>query len=336
MIESLDITRTTYRVADFLSWQRSGNLRLRPPFQRNSVWSGKAKSFFVDSLVRGFPVPLIFIQDKTDPKTYEPERLVVDGQQRLRTILSFVDRRCLKDHQVSDAFAVLRIHNPELAGMSFEHLPKEIRDRILGFQFSVHVLPSTTPNAALLEIFARMNATGTKLNDQELRNARFAGAFKQVAYDLAYSQLENWLRWRVFREAQLARMLEVEQVSELLMFLLDGMRAKSQAAINATYRRHEDSFPQDKASRKRFSHVFDVLEAVFGRAGEDSDKRDDIRPFRNQSWFYTIFAFVHDQCFGNYIGSRKTSTKPIRIDKGRLVTHLAKRAASLTSVVSLK
>ena len=66
--QSLDITRTTYRVADFLSWQRGSNLNLRPPFQRGSVWSAKAKSFFIDTVVRGFPVPLLFIQDKTDPR----------------------------------------------------------------------------------------------------------------------------------------------------------------------------------------------------------------------------------------------------------------------------
>src|SRR5712691_4185865 len=40
--QSLEITRTTYRVADFLSWQRGSNLNLRPPFQRGSVWSAKA------------------------------------------------------------------------------------------------------------------------------------------------------------------------------------------------------------------------------------------------------------------------------------------------------
>src|SRR4051812_37812724 len=109
--QSLDITRTTYRVADFLSWQRGSNLNLRPPFQRGSVWSPKAKSFFIDTVVKGFPVPLLFIQDKTDPKTYEPKRLVVDGQQRIRTVLAFVDIACLSDRQDSDSFTVLRMHN---------------------------------------------------------------------------------------------------------------------------------------------------------------------------------------------------------------------------------
>ena len=195
----LSITRTNYRVSDFLAWQRHGALDLRPPFQRGAVWSKKAKSFFIDSIVRGFPVPLLFLKDETDPDTYEPKRLVVDGQQRLRTVLAFLDRDALADANDDDQFTVLRSHNsdPEICGRAFQQLPLPVRDRILEFQFSVHVLPPGTPNRVLLEIFARMNATGTQLNEQELRNAEWSGEFKQTAYNLSYDQLENWLDWGV-------------------------------------------------------------------------------------------------------------------------------------------
>src|SRR5690348_4466125 len=107
MSEIMNITRTMYKVSDFLSWQRSGQLDLRPPFQRGSVWSKRAKSYFIDTLLRGFAVPIIFLQDETDPKTYEIKRLVVDGQQRLRTVLAYVDHSCLSDAEESDDFAIL-------------------------------------------------------------------------------------------------------------------------------------------------------------------------------------------------------------------------------------
>lgn len=330
--QSLDITRTTYRVADFLSWQRGSNLDLRPPFQRGSVWSAKAKSFFIDTIVKGFPVPLLFIQDKTDPKTYEPKRLVVDGQQRIRTAIAFVDRACLSDRQESDDFTVLRMHNPELAGKRFQQLAAEVRERILNFQFSVHVLPSTTPSAAILEIFARMNATGTKLNDQELRNAAFAGAYKQLAYELAYAELEYWINWRIFTDTQLARMTEVELTSELLMFLMEGARGKSQPAITATYKEYDDEWPHEKLARRRFNHVFDLLSAVYGRVGEDTKRHgDDVKAFRNQSWFYTLFCFVHDRCFPNYLKSSSPATAAVRIDRDALVRHLVRRSKALES-----
>ena len=328
--QSLDITRTTYRVADFLSWQKSGNLNLRPPFQRGSVWSAKAKSFFIDTLVKGFPVPLLFIQDKTDPKTYEPKRLVVDGQQRIRTVLAFIDIGCLLDRQKSDTFTVLRMHNADLAGKHFEQLPAYLRERILNFQFSVQVLPSTAPNAALLEIFARMNATGTRLNEQELRNAAFAGAFKQFAYELAYAQFDNWIRWRIFGDTQLARMKEVELTSELLMFLVEGIRAKNQLAITRTYKECDDEFSHEKVARRRLMHVFDLLSAVFGQIGDRTDRSgDSIKPFRSQSWFYTLFAFVHDRCFSTYFQSAGATATAKRVDRDALVRHVARRAKAL-------
>ena len=325
----LNITRTTYRVADFLSWQRRGNLELRPPFQRGSVWSAKAKSFFIDSLVKGYPVPLLFIQDKTDPKTYEPQRLVVDGQQRLRTVLAFVDPGSLKDREGTDLFTVLDMHNHAMAGRRFEQLSADVREGILNFEFSVHVLPSTTPNAVLLEIFARMNATGTKLNFQELRNAAFSGAFKYIAYELAYSQLDRWIHWKIFTDTQVARMLEVELTSELLMFLMGGPAAKSQAAIKRAYGHYDDEFPYDTVARKRLQYLFNILEHVYGQSSDPGDpKADPIAALRSQSWFYTAFTFVHDLAFGDYLTAKRPGAAT-KVDDRALGRHFARRARSL-------
>lgn len=65
MHDPMKITRTMYTISDFLAWQRGGQLDLRPPFQRGSVWNTRAKSYFIDTLLRGFAVPIIFLQDET-------------------------------------------------------------------------------------------------------------------------------------------------------------------------------------------------------------------------------------------------------------------------------
>jgi uncharacterized protein with ParB-like and HNH nuclease domain len=84
--------RTQYRVGDFVSWQREGTLKLNPNFQRRPVWRKGAKSYLIDTIIRGLPVPIIFLRDlRTDIKTLKAARDVVDGQQRIRTILSFID-----------------------------------------------------------------------------------------------------------------------------------------------------------------------------------------------------------------------------------------------------
>jgi hypothetical protein len=87
--------RTQYRVGDFVAWQRDGALELNPNFQRRPVWKKGAKSYLIDTILRGLPMPIIFLRDlRADLKTFKAKRDVVDGQQRIRTILSFIDPTC--------------------------------------------------------------------------------------------------------------------------------------------------------------------------------------------------------------------------------------------------
>src|SRR5437867_2312048 len=134
--------KTVFKVSDFLSWQRAGSLVLSPAFQRRPVWPSGAKSFLIDTIIRGIPVPIIFLRQRTNPKTLEPFREVVDGQQRLRTVISFIDAALLHDFDaLKDAFTVDAIHNedPDIAGKRFRDLSPAIRQRLLDYDFSVQV-----------------------------------------------------------------------------------------------------------------------------------------------------------------------------------------------------
>jgi uncharacterized protein with ParB-like and HNH nuclease domain len=103
----INIAKTVYKVSDFLSWQWSNSLVLSPSFQRRSVWPKAAKSFLIDTVVRGLPIPIIFLREQTDLNTLEPIREVVDGQQRLRTLISFIEPDLLKDFDPErDSFVV--------------------------------------------------------------------------------------------------------------------------------------------------------------------------------------------------------------------------------------
>ena len=176
---SLNVSKTQYRVSDFLSWQRAKTLILSPRFQRNSVWSAGAKSYLIDTIAQGLPIPIIFLRERlSDLGSLEPKREVVDGQQRLRTLISYIEPTLLDDYNPSrDDFKVKAVHNEDLAGLGFADLSTELQQRILNYEFSVHVLSSGVDDREVLSIFARMNSTGTKLNPQELRNAQYHGAF---------------------------------------------------------------------------------------------------------------------------------------------------------------
>lgn len=240
------IQRTVFKVNDFLSWQRIGSLSMSPNFQRRPVWPEGAKSLLIDTVVRGVPIPIIFLRQRTDLQTLEPRREVVDGQQRLRTLISYVDPSLLGPalDPNRDIFTVKRNHNKDLAGKSFKDLPASTRQLILDYEFSVHVLPSDTGDREVLQIFARMNSTGFKLNNQELRNAEWFGEFKTLAYELAYEQLDRWRNWRVFSETDIARMLEVEETSDMMLTMLRGIQPRRKKPLDKAYKDFDPELPQ--------------------------------------------------------------------------------------------
>ncbi len=117
-----DLVPSHAPVTDFVAWNRRNELVLNPPFQRRSVWKLGARSYFIDTLIRGLPVPLIFLRERTDIDRQETVRDVVDGQQRLRTVLTFIDD---KSTPADERFTVMPEHNsdPAIAGKRFRELP---------------------------------------------------------------------------------------------------------------------------------------------------------------------------------------------------------------------
>lgn len=300
---SLNVNKTQYKVSDFLSWQRANTLVLSPSFQRRSVWNTGTKSYLIDTIVNGLPIPIIFLREqKSDLGSLEPKREVVDGQQRLRTLISYIEPSLLSDHNPErDDFQVRSIHNPGLANRTFSQLPEDLRQRILDYQFSVHVLPSGVDDRAVLGIFARMNSTGVKLNPQELRNAQFFGAFKTSMYSTALSHLPRWRAWKIFREEDIARMNEVELTSEFALLALSGLTAKSGKSLDQLYRRQDEHFPEREEIEGRLNTIMATIEDKLASLNE-------FRTFRRKALFYGLFAFLYECQFG--IGSQLKPMKP--------------------------
>src|ERR1700747_1619607 len=83
--------RSTFTALDFSGWRDSGALVIVPKFQRRGVWTTPAKSYFIDTLLRGMPVPPIYLRMMSGPMPNRPIHEVVDGQQRISSVLDFID-----------------------------------------------------------------------------------------------------------------------------------------------------------------------------------------------------------------------------------------------------
>lgn len=301
------VSKTHYKVSDFISWAKASTLILSPSFQRRSVWPAGAKSYLIDTIVRGLPIPIIFLREqKTDLDSLEPKREVVDGQQRIRTLLTFVQSSLIKGFDpAKDAFTIKKTHNKELADKTFKDLPTEVKQAILDYQFSVHILPSSVDDREVLQIFARMNSTGLKLNPQELRNAAFFGEFKTSMFAISAEQLQRWRTWRIFTESQISRMGEVEITSEFAqMMIKKGVVGKTQKAIDNLYKDNDEAWPERVEFERRFRYCMQELDTSVGADLANS-------AFRNRSAFHALFAVLYDACFGMGSDLKRKKAEPL-------------------------
>ena len=242
-----------YSVRDFEEWRERGELILAPKFQRREVWSTKARSYLIDTILRGKPIPKVYMRQDINPETRKVTREIVDGQQRLQTVLTFI----------KDGFKISKAHNEDYGGRFFSGLDQETQRDVLKYEFVVDLLQDM-PDNEVYDLFARINTYSEKLKDQELRNAKFFGEFKSCVYLMSKEFSTFFETNKIFSSKQILRMTEAEFISELLIAMQEGIKDRSKTGIDAAYRRYDDTFPNRKTHEKRFRETMDAIAAVIG------------------------------------------------------------------------
>ena len=105
-----------YSISDFYEWYKKGLLELQPKYQRRETWSNNAKSYLIDTILRNIPIPKLYIRQEINVDENKIFREVVDGQQRLRAIFSFLNGES----------QIFKIHNDKYGGSLFNDLPDKI------------------------------------------------------------------------------------------------------------------------------------------------------------------------------------------------------------------
>ena len=161
-------TTSAYTPADFLEWRESGILELVPKFQRRSVWKKPARGALIDSLIQEMPIPPIYLRNIQSSDKKKVVRQVVDGQQRIRSVLDFID----------DKYQLSKTLDRDYAGCSFSDLNDDIQRKISTYSFVCQVFQGID-DSEVLEVFARLNSYAVGLNAQEKRNGIYFGYFQK-------------------------------------------------------------------------------------------------------------------------------------------------------------
>lgn len=271
-----------YSISDFLEWDEKGQLILNPKFQRRNVWTPTARSFLMDTIVRGKPIPKVFLRQKINVQTRQSVRDVVDGQQRLRTILSYV----------KDGFVINPKHNPTYGGRYFSELSEiddSIQENILKFEISTDLLVNL-PDSEVLDIFSRLNSYSVTLNEQEKLNANHFGPFKTLADEIAHTYNSFWTNNKILRDAEILRMADVTMTADLLVAMIEGIRSKKE--VSKFYASYETNFTADPILlMSNFGHIISDIQNIFQDGLKDTE-------YRRIHIFYTLFTTLYHLRFG--------------------------------------
>lgn len=270
---------TVQQVTWFLDLHRTNQLDLEPPYQRKSVWSPKDRRFFLDTIFRNYPCPPIFVHKTITDEGFTVYH-VVDGKQRLETVLQFAQNLITLDKQFGDT---------TLNGKNFSELSTDQKRIFWDYVFGVEFL-DIADNADVNKVFDRVNRNQRNLKPQELRHARHSGWFISDVEE--ESEDSFWESFKITTKARSKRMDNVQFVSELMLIILDKkIMGFSQEYLDEKTALYEDIEDEDldidtddyKKRRQEIKDFINEMEKCNGAI---------LKHAKTQGDFYSLWALI--------------------------------------------
>lgn len=233
-----------------------------PNFQRGFVWTYRQASRFIESLLLGFPVPGIFLW--RNPTT---EKLViVDGQQRLRTLGSFY-REVFKGREfvLPEKTSPYQETHPRFQKRTYRGLEEEDRRRLDNSIIHATIVQQERPprdDSSIYYLFERINTEGTPLQPQEIRSAIYQGPFIDLLGDI-----NRVPEWRAIYGPESARMKDRELILRFfaLFYALDDYARPMKEFLNRYCARNRDLAEQPGAElADLFNDTIQAIQAIVG------------------------------------------------------------------------
>lgn len=269
-------------IANFYEGYELKKYNFEPPYQRRSLWTEEKKSFFIDSILKNYPIPPIFLHQKIDDKTGKTTYDVIDGKQRLTAIIEFIENEIPVTDESGEA-----LENNPIAGLFF----KDFENKELATyksRFWRYVIPieyvDTGEQEVIDSIFDRLNRNGEPLTGQELRHSSYYGTPLLGLLE----EITKTPFWKKRLEAvDHTRMEEIEFLSELLFLIIEGHELHSnQKQLDELYAKYANDPGTDyDLVRRSFFEISAYMESL----GVDYEARK----VRGVSHLYGLFGLSH-------------------------------------------
>ena len=273
----MNILGNNYSVKELLDMLDRADLTINKEYQRGAqLWPQGARSYFIDTILEKFPFPKLYIYEHIDSPFNELTRELVDGQQRLMTIVDFVKGK----------FALTGTES-NFSGLRFEELDGETQRDFLSYTVSVDVIRDAT-NDQILQLFRRMNAYTLPLNTAEKRHSQFQGEFKWAINRLSAELNSFFLEFGVFTRRQIVRMADAELLTDCILAMENGIVNTTPTLLENIYQIYDGEFREEEEVVERFREVFHFISEHFF----ELRKSHMMKPY---SLYSLITAMVHSR-----------------------------------------
>jgi hypothetical protein len=248
----LIITTSNYAVLELIEMIQRKDLVVNQEYQRGTgLWGDGPSSYFIDTILEKYPFPKIYLQESLHLKDKKVKKEIVDGQQRINTILRFYNNE----------FSLRK--ESKYSGLKFKDLDDSAQEAFLGYSVSVDVIRSAT-RAEVLQMFRRMNAYTLPLNSAEKRHSTYQGQFKWFVNNIADDFGDFFVQFQVFTGRQMVRMQDSELIADLCVAIERGIVSQSPSDLSGVYKKYDESFPAQKEYNEI---IFDTLNFVRSHFG---------------------------------------------------------------------
>ncbi|WP_421595264.1 DUF262 domain-containing protein [Rahnella sp. PD4] len=241
----IETNSITPRVSDLYKQIRDGSLILKPPFQRNFVWTMRHQEEFIDTILKGFPFPEVYICDgDIDTVTFNSTTLVIDGQQRLTTIKRYIEGVDTENFNKT----------PE-----YKDLSKEQKESFLGYKVVVRNI-GKVEETTIREVFRRINLTKFSLDAIEIQNAIYDGEFIRTAKEILDSiKIEDY---GVLKSSELDRMADLHYILLIMSTIENNGYFSQDSELEDIIERYNEKYPRKEDMKKLLIMVFALVDEM--------------------------------------------------------------------------
>ncbi|RYE43854.1 MAG: DUF262 domain-containing protein [Hyphomicrobiales bacterium] len=245
----MKIEESKHSIAELIELYKRRDLTVNEEYQRAPrLWPPAARSYFIDTILSGYPFPKIYLWETLNRSSMKPQREIVDGQQRMTSIIDYRDNK----------FA-LGGNSAKYAGLRFSDLTDDQREEFLMYTVSCDVIRNAR-RAEILQMFRRMNAYTLPLNEAEKRHSEYFGPFKSWVNALVDKWGGLFTDWKVLSSRSIVRMEDAEFIAEIVLAMKSGLVSSSNAKLREIYQSYDDVFPEAEDWQHRINKVFEFIQ----------------------------------------------------------------------------